>query len=95
MYDNERRRNDHREYALHFTYYMYLHELFSPVKTRSRMKSGAPRPSGDVGDFPELKLSDEQMGRRTSSEQLSESKLQKRAKSVTKVRTTGGGTLEL
>ena len=68
---------------------MYLHEPFSPVKTRSRMKSGVPRPSGDVGDFPELKMSDEQMGRRTSSEQLSESKLHKRAKSVTKVRTIG------
>ena len=51
------------------------------------MKSGVPRPSGDIeGDFPELKISDEQMGRRTSSEQLSESKLHKRAKSVTKVR---------
>ena len=69
--------------------HMNLHES-SPVKTRSRMKSGVPRPSGDVGDFPELKMSDEQMGRRTSSEQLSESKLHKRAKSVTKVRTTGG-----
>ena len=67
---------------------MYLHES-SPVKTRSRMKSGVPRPSGDVGDFPELKMSDEQMGRRTSSEQLSESKLHKRAKSVTKVRIIG------
>lgn len=53
------------------------------------MKSGVPRPSGDVGDFPELKMSDEQMGRRTSSEQLSESKLHKRAKSVTKVRYIG------